>query len=69
MAARQVTHGVLLVGMGETDERERYWIVKNSWSEFWGEDGYMRIAREPAEMCGIGSEAYFPVLPASLSST
>ena len=60
----QVTHGVLLVGMGETDDTppQKYWTLKNSWSEFWGEDGYMRIAREPAEMCGVGSEAYFPVL-------
>ena len=57
----EVTHGVLLVGVGEERGR-RYWTLKNSWSEFWGEGGYMRIAREPAGMCGLGTEAYFPLL-------
>ena len=39
-----------------------YFVLKNSWSEFWGDDGYMRIAATPEGMCGLGSEAYFPVL-------
>ena len=58
----QVTHGVLLVGYGETEAGDAYWTLKNSWSEFWGEDGYMRIARKPVGLCGLGAEAYFPVL-------
>ena len=47
---------------GETEEGDAYWTIKNSWSEFWGEDGYMRISRRPVGLCGIGAEAYFPVL-------
>ena len=57
-----MTHGVLVVGYGETEGGDAYWIVKNSWSEFWGEEGYMRISRKPVGLCGIGMEAYFPVL-------
>ena len=42
-------HAVKIVGWGKEDDTE-YWIVANSWSSNWGEDGYFRIAfRE----CGI----------------
>jgi C1A family cysteine protease len=34
-------HAVLLVGY---NDNERYFIVKNSWGTWWGEDGYFKIA-------------------------
>ncbi|KAG8453056.1 hypothetical protein GDO86_004752 [Hymenochirus boettgeri] len=50
-------HAVLLVGYGaDPNTGEKYWIVKNSWGESWGEKGYFRIRRGTNE-CAIESIA------------
>jgi cathepsin B len=46
-------HAVTLVGYGELNG-EKYWKIKNSWNEQWGNNGHFLIARGTGE-CGIES--------------
>eukprot|EP01084_Bolivina_argentea_P092998 167276_1 len=54
-----IDHAILTVGYGvDPSSGQKYWKVKNSWGQSWGEAGYARICRDchkngPAGECGI----------------
>ena len=54
----QVNHAVVAVGYGVENDVP-YWIVKNSWSATWGDQGYFKIARG-VNMCGIAQCNSYP---------
>lgn len=60
----QLTHAVTIVGYGMSEEGTKYWLLKNSWGQTWGENGYMRIKRDaelPEGMCGLARLAFYPL--------
>ncbi|KAJ3434188.1 hypothetical protein M0812_20254 [Anaeramoeba flamelloides] len=58
-----LNHAVLMVGWGNynNDPTKPYWLIKNSWSEYWGDDGYMYVSRKD-NTCGFCTGATSPVL-------
>ncbi|KEG13966.1 cysteine protease [Trypanosoma grayi] len=45
-----INHAVQLVGYGTNETtKQDFWIVRNSWDERWGENGYIRLLRKKTD--------------------
>nr|CAD1845068.1 unnamed protein product [Ananas comosus var. bracteatus] len=60
----ELDHAVLAIGYGtDSGDGTKYWLIKNSWGEMWGEKGYMRMERDVEAkegLCGIAMMASYP---------
>ncbi|GCB77546.1 hypothetical protein scyTo_0019294 [Scyliorhinus torazame] len=53
-------HAVTVVGYVNTPQ-EKYWIIKNSFSTNWGEQGYMKMKMNK-DVCRITYRVYYPIV-------
>ncbi|KAK3129444.1 hypothetical protein QOZ80_6BG0479660 [Eleusine coracana subsp. coracana] len=62
----KLNHGVTVVGYGQEEGGDKYWIVKNSWGEAWGDKGYIKMRKDvagvPEGLCGIAIRPSYPVM-------
>ena len=73
-----INHAVIVTGWGETMVNGRlmkYWVLKNSFGENWGEKGYFKLERgdhtldkEGFGTCGMYFESVYPVLDENASA-
>ncbi|XP_069751195.1 digestive cysteine proteinase 1 [Narcine bancroftii] len=53
-------HAVLAVGYGVLDG-EAYWLIKNSWSTYWGNSGYVLMSMKDNN-CGVATDPTYVTL-------
>ncbi|XP_039617995.1 procathepsin L-like [Polypterus senegalus] len=54
-----LSHAMLAVGYGFQGS-SNYWIIKNSWGTLWGVNGYLMLAKDKNNACGISQYGVVP---------
>lgn len=54
----QIDHAVVMVGYG-TENGADYYLIRNSWSTYWGDLGYIKISRGDTDCC-VSCQAGYP---------
>lgn len=58
----RVDHAVVAVGYGY-EGNQGYYIVRNSWSADWGDEGYLKLGMaEGLGVCGMNQNVAYPIL-------
>ena len=61
-----LNHGLLAVGYGSQKtifgQEKDYWLIKNSWGKSWGIQGYLKLARNSNNMCGVATSSSYPLV-------
>ena len=55
-------HAVTAVGYGVDSHGRKYYMIKNSWGDDWGMNGYIYFSRDIDNMCGIATDATYPLV-------
>ena len=55
-----MNHCITIVGYGTDPKLGAYWLGRNQWGNKWGENGYIRIARNARNTICIASYFMYP---------
>jgi len=58
----KLDHAVIVIGYG-SEAGQDFFIVRNSWSESWGDKGYIKLAAVQGEgICGVQMRPVWPAV-------